>query len=162
MTEYTLIPFSAPDTRILLHPSDVATANTAHVTIERLEHDVIGSPQWRADDSSQQSHLVAAYIAAMIQHAHPGALSTERPTVLGVVAMEGGSIRVTVVPTTRPDTVTYSLAFEREGRDMAGGPRWNLQKFPIIGHRDRDSGQWTACSDRINPDILIMCLFPDY
>lgn len=148
---HTLIPNSDPNVRILLHRTP---ASAAYVTVEDLDKDAIGTPQWRVRDDSRRERLGAAVIMAMIDHAMPAARHAAAPTVLGTYDdddSDNPGLRYTL------DHVEDELVLivETAGIDCASAPRWNLkERYTLTYEHGKPRLSWYAA------DTLIATLYP--
>jgi hypothetical protein len=113
---HTLIANPDPKLRILLHQGD--PRHPLYVTIERLEEDAIGAPQWRLETDGTTDRIRGWAVAAIIAHARPSALISVVPTALGTYTdIDGLRHRCSVVP----DDVRRVLVHETLAADAAGG-----------------------------------------
>lgn len=144
---HTLIPNPNPNIRVLLHRDE---REHAYVTVERLEHDAIGTPQWLLIDDGRSEKIAAVAFVALIAHVQPAALAASSPTVIGVGADDGHRYRCSVA---RGGDGIVALTIEQEDIDMAGAPRWNAYTTEAL-----TDGNGVPRDRRLDPDIFVKCI----
>jgi hypothetical protein len=146
---HTLIPNPDPALRILLHRSG---SGSLFVTVEELETDAIGSPQWRPGDDSRTEKIRKRAALALIAHAKPSAVRSTAPVVLGTCTHDATTYRCT---THRLDGVLV-LVIEHEDLDAAGMTRWVKESTASLTDSNGES-----LFGLVDADNLIDCLFRD-
>jgi hypothetical protein len=148
---HTLIANPDKTFRILLH-SHKETDTDAYITVERLEEDAIGAPQWALDVDGEKDRIPGFAVVAIIAHARPAALSSTVSTVLGTYSDSDGLVhRCCVVP----DEQRRTLVHETIASDAAGAPRWHEESRTSI--LDYNGNPTRSLVDDTH---LIACLFP--
>lgn len=147
---YTLIPNPDPTLRILLHR--IADSGYSFVTVEELDHDALGAPQWRLGDDSRTEKIRKRAALALIEHAKPSALRSDTPVALGTCKHGAGMYRCSV----RRSEGAVMLVIENDDRDMSGMTRWNVYSTTSLTN---DQGE--PIRGLVDADALIDCLFRD-
>lgn len=153
---HTLIPNPNPNLRILLHRAE--DSGETFLTVEELEHDAIGTPQWRMVDDGRHEKIRAAAILAAITYAHPRTLTSDTPVALGTCRIGELTYRCSVSVLDRSPMAsldgTVVLTTETLDHDQTGAPRWKPHDRLLL-----------TCSDGkprvawIDPDFVVGCLF---
>lgn len=147
---HTLIPNPDPKIRILLHRD---AGGARFVTVESLDHDAIGCPQWEIGDDSRTEKIRKSAALALIEHAKPSALRSDAPVALGTCEHDASMYRCSV---RREDNGALVLVTERDDHDMAGMTRWNVHDTSTL-----TSTTGERIMGLVDADALIDCLFRD-
>jgi hypothetical protein len=147
---HTLIANPDPQCRILLHVGD--PCHPQYITVERLEVDAIGAPQWYLDTDGKKDRIRGWTAVSLIAHACPTALTSTAPTVLGTYTdTDGLRHRCSVVP----DDLRRVLVHESLTVDAAGAPRWQERSRETVVQYNGN-----ASTSLMDDTHLLACLFP--
>lgn len=152
MHAHTLIPNTDPTLRVLLHHAPDCHVKV-YVTVETLDHDAIGAPQWRIRDDSRTEKICLAAAVALIAHAKPAALGIHNTdaTVLGTCEHDAHRYRCSV----HRSHGALVLVTEIADLDQVGITRWNIHSRDSL--TDKVDNRIIGLVDA---DALIDCLYP--
>ncbi len=143
---FVALPSRDPKIRVLLHYRQDGTAS--HVSVETLDHCVLGTPQWKLADDSRNEKIRKVAVLALVEHMSPRALGATAPVVLGMCERDGHRYRCSV---TRAEGGMVLLT-ERAEKDQAGVQRWTLDSSTTL-----TDANGTLLSGFVDADVLIDC-----